>query len=122
MVSLQDLLARSDYVTLHCDLNPTSHRLLRRETFSLMQRKPVVINTARGPLISEAALLEALDAGTISGAALDVFEHEPLPVDHPLRRRSETVLACHNSNSSPSHWARIHERSARLVAEELGLV
>jgi len=121
LVSKEDLLAQSDYVTLHCDLNPTSHHLLRTETFAMMRRQPVVINTARGPLIEETALLEALDAGTISGAALDVFEHEPLPREHALRRHPKTVLACHNSNSSPSHWWRIHERSARLVAEELGL-
>ncbi len=120
-VSKDELFTRSDYITLHCDLNPTSHYMLGRDAFARMARHPIVVNTARGPLIQEEALIEALDAGAIAGAALDVFENEPLPRDHVLRRMKNTVLACHNSNSSPSHWWRIHERSARLVAEELGL-
>jgi D-3-phosphoglycerate dehydrogenase / 2-oxoglutarate reductase len=122
MAPLTELLERSDFVTLHCDLNSTSRHILNRDAFSRMKRKPYVVNTARGPLIEEGALIEALEKGIVAGAGLDVFEDEPLPRDHVMRRMPNTILACHNSNSSPSHWWRIHERSARLVAEELGLV
>jgi len=122
MLARDELLERSDFVTLHCDLNSTSHHVLNRDAFARMKRKPYVVNTARGPLIDEKALIEALNKGIIAGAGLDVFEDEPLPPEHVMRRMPNTILACHNSNSSPTHWWRIHERSARLVAEELGLV
>ena len=74
MTDFENLLERSDFVSLNCDLNPTSHHLMGMPEFSRMMRTAVVINTARGPVIDESALVEALAAGEIAGAGLDVFE------------------------------------------------
>ena len=113
VVKLDELLTRSDFVTLHCDLNPTSHHLLGDAQFAKMKDTAVLINTSRGPVVDEPALCRALAAGTIGGAGLDVFEHEPLPATSPLLKMNNVLLAPHNSNSSPAAWERVHRSSIR---------
>ncbi len=122
MHPLETLLAKSDFVALHCDLNETSHHILNAERLALCRPNTVVINTARGPLIDEPALVRALEESRIAGAGLDVFEDEPLPVESPLRRMPQVLLAAHNSNSSPQCWQRVHRNSVAMLFEELGLV
>jgi phosphoglycerate dehydrogenase-like enzyme len=85
MTSLGELLNEADFVSLHCDLNPTSFYLIGRNELRAMKSSAYLINTARGPIIDEAALVDALREKCIAGAALDVFEVEPLPADSPLR-------------------------------------
>jgi D-3-phosphoglycerate dehydrogenase len=121
MTSLQDLLQRSDFVSINCDLNPTSHHLINTQTLHWMQPQAVLINTARGPIVDEAALVAALQSKTIAGAALDVFEVEPLPLDSPLLTMDNVMLAAHNSNSSPAAWERVHWNTIRNLLEGLGL-
>lgn len=119
MVALDQVLSESDFVSVNCDLNPTSHHLLDAAAFARMRPETVVINTARGPIIDEPALIEALDAGQIAGAALDVFEEEPLPEDSPLRRMDNVMLAPHNANSSPEAWERVHHNTIRQLIDVL---
>jgi D-3-phosphoglycerate dehydrogenase len=121
MTSLEDLLARADFVSLNCDLNPTSRHLMNADTFSLMKPSAVLINTARGPIVHEAALIEALQAGRLAGAALDVFEMEPLPPDSPLMQMDNVLLAPHNANSSPAAWERVHWNTIRNLLDGLGI-
>jgi D-3-phosphoglycerate dehydrogenase / 2-oxoglutarate reductase len=121
MTDLSALLAESDYISVNCDLNPGSHHLLNREAFSRMKPGAVLINTARGPIVEEAALIAALQAGRIGGAALDVFELEPLPGDSPLRKMENVLLAPHNSNSSPSAWERVHRNTINNLLDGLGI-
>jgi D-3-phosphoglycerate dehydrogenase len=119
MLPLEAVLKQADFISLNCDLNPTSLHLLSHTEFALMQPTAVVINTARGPVIDEAALIAALSAGQIAGAGLDVFEHEPLPADSPLRGMDNVLMAAHNANSSPSAWERVHQNTVRQVLEVL---
>jgi len=121
MTDLDSLLAESDFVSVNCDLNPTSHHLVNARTLTRMRPAAVLINTARGPLVDEAALVAALKAGTIGGAALDVFEVEPLPADSPLKQMDNVMLAPHNSNSSPAAWERVHWNTIRNLLEGLGI-
>ncbi len=121
MTSLEYLLSNSDFVSINCDLNPTSYHLMNAKTFALMRPSAVVINPARGPIVEEAALVEALQAGRLGGAALDVFEVEPLPPDSPLMKMDNVLLAPHNSNSSPVAWERIHWSTVKNLLEGLGL-
>ncbi len=122
MRPLESLLAESDFVTLHCDLNATSHHILNAERLALCRPETVIINTARGPLVDEPALVHALEEGKIAGAGLDVFEEEPLPCDSPLRHMPQVLLAAHNSNSSPECWRRVHRNSVAMLFDGLGLV
>lgn len=121
MVSKEYLLQHSHVITLHCDLNPSSHHCLNSHAFKAMRLRPFIINTARGPLIDEPALVEALKQGIVSGAGLDVFDHEPLPLDSPLRSMENVLLAAHNSNSSPSCWDYVHRNSVNMLVEALKL-
>jgi len=108
MTGLEDLLARSDYISVNCTLNPGSYHLINAERLSLCRPGAVLINTARGPVVDEPALISALKNGVLRGAALDVFEVEPLPQDSPFRHMDQVMLAPHNSNSSPLFWERVH--------------
>lgn len=119
MVSLEDLLSRADYISVNCDLNPTSFHLINHSKFSLMKANAVIINTARGQVIDEIALIEALNSASISGAALDVFEVEPLPAESPLRNMDNVMLAAHNANSSPAAWEYVHWNSLRNLLDGL---
>ena len=121
MGSLEEVLAGSDYVSVNCDLNPSSRGLIDADRLNMMKESGVLINTARGPIVVESALIEALDSGRLSGAALDVFEEEPLPPESPLRRMENVLLAPHNSNSSPRAWEKVHWNSLANLFSGLGL-
>jgi len=120
MTDLASLLRRSDFVSVNCDLNPTSRHLINQETLALMKPDAILINTARGPIVDEPALVDALQGGRLAGAALDVFEMEPLPKDSPLLKMDNVMLAPHNANSSPAAWERVHRNTIRNLLEGLG--
>lgn len=119
MMSLADLLARADFVSVACDLNPTSRHLIDAAALARMKATAVLINTARGPVVDENALVAALRAGRLGGAALDVYEDEPLPTDSPLRVLDNVMLAPHNSNSSPMAWERVHRSTLDQLLDGL---
>ncbi|MFT6802533.1 MAG: D-3-phosphoglycerate dehydrogenase [Salibacteraceae bacterium] len=120
-VSLHELLHISDYISINCDLNETSYHLINEETLAMMKPNVVVINTARGPIIDEKALVCALEQNIIGGAALDVFEEEPLPLSSPLLKMGNVMMAPHNSNSSPFAWEFIHTNTINNLMVSLGL-
>jgi phosphoglycerate dehydrogenase-like enzyme len=94
-VERDELLARSDVVTVHLVLGERTRGLLGARELALMKRTAYLVNTSRGPIVDEAALITALRAGAIAGAGLDVFDEEPLPLDHPFRRLPGTVITPH---------------------------
>jgi D-3-phosphoglycerate dehydrogenase len=111
MVALEALLRQADFVSMNTDLNPTSYHLMSREQLEQMKPTAFLINASRGPVIDEPALVQALQNKSIAGAALDVFEDEPLPASSPLRRFDNCLLAPHNANSSPMAWEKVHENT-----------
>jgi len=119
MTSLTDLMSRADFVSINCDLNPTSHHLINKESLAGMKSNAVLINTARGQVVDELALIIALQAGDIAGAALDVFEVEPIPGDSPLLDMENVMLAPHNANSSPTAWEHVHWNTIRNLLNGL---
>ncbi|HWR91924.1 MAG TPA: phosphoglycerate dehydrogenase [Desulfobacterales bacterium] len=119
MVPLKQLLGQADFVSLNTDLNPTSFHLIGTPQFECMQPDAYLINTSRGPVVDEKALADALQKQRIAGAALDVFEDEPLPESSPLRSLSNCLMAPHNANSSPAAWERVHESTIRNLLKGL---
>ena len=96
LVELDKLLEQSDYVLINCPLTPQTRGLIGKRELQLMNSNAVLINTARGPIIDEAALIDVLMSGKIRAAALDVFEKEPLPVNSPLMSMNNVVLTSHS--------------------------
>jgi D-3-phosphoglycerate dehydrogenase len=119
MVALEELLAKADFISLNPDLNPTSYHLIDRKELDMMKTSAFLINASRGPVVNESALVQALQKGKIAGAALDVFEEEPLPANSPLRNLHNCLLAPHNANSSPKAWQRVHENTVRNLLKGL---
>ena len=95
LVAKDDLLARSDVVSIHLVLSERTRGLVGARELGLMKRSAYLVNTSRGPIVDEAALIRALGDGTIAGAGLDVFDEEPLPRDHPFRRLPNIVITPH---------------------------
>jgi phosphoglycerate dehydrogenase-like enzyme len=95
LVSKDELLTRSDIVTIHLVLGDRTRGLIGPRELGLMKRTAYLINSSRGPIVDEPALIQALRQGTIAGAALDVYDEEPLPLDHPLRQLPNTVITPH---------------------------
>ena len=95
LVAKDELLARSDIVSIHLVLSERTRGLLNARELGLMKRTAYLVNTSRGPIVDEAALVRALREGTIAGAGLDVFEPEPLPADHPFRSLPNIVVTPH---------------------------
>jgi D-3-phosphoglycerate dehydrogenase len=122
MTTKEELLGASDFVSINCDLNPTSYHIISSQELASMKRSAVLINTARGPLVDEPALVDALETGKIAGAALDVFEFEPLPPTSPLMAMPQVLMAPHNSNSSPRAWLNVHESTIRNLITGLAEV
>lgn len=121
MTSLNELLSASDFISLNCDLNPSSHHIIDAVAITKMKRGAILVNTARGPLIDEPAMVAALQQGHLGGAALDVFEKEPLPASSPLLGMENVMLAPHNSNASPEAWERVHWNTVRNLLDGLGI-
>lgn len=121
MTTLEQLLQKSDFISINADLNPTSRHLINSETLLLMKPEVIIINTARGPIIDQPALIKALEERKIAGAALDVFEDEPIPPDSPLLKMDNVLLAPHNSNSSPRAWERVHWNTIKNLLEGLNI-
>jgi glyoxylate reductase len=99
-VSLDELFARSDFVSLHCSLNEETYHLVGAEQLRAMKTSAILVNAARGPVVDTEALLEALREGQIAGAALDVTDPEPLPADHPLIGMPNVVVVPHIASAS----------------------
>ena len=121
MTTLEDLLKRSDFISLNCDLNPSSFHLMNEATFSQINPAAILINTSRGPVIDEPSLVSALQAGKLAGAALDVYEAEPLPADSLLTKMDQVMLGSHNANSSPTAWERVHQNTIDNLLTGLGI-
>jgi len=117
-ISLEDLLSRSDVVSVHCPLTAATRHLIGAPQLALMKRSAILVNTARGPIVDEAALVAALETGTIAGAGLDVFEDEPRV--HPgLLGRDEVVLVPHIGSATRATRARMAELALTDAARVL---
>jgi D-3-phosphoglycerate dehydrogenase len=117
--SLDALWPQCDVITLHVPLSPQTRHLLGRATLAKLKRGCRVVNTSRGAVIDEAALAEALHAGHLGGAALDVFETEPLPTDHPLCTAPNTLLTPHISSSTVESLDRMATDAAQGIIDVL---
>jgi (S)-sulfolactate dehydrogenase len=116
---LDDLLAEADAVTLHVPLTPETRHLITAGRLARMKRGAVLINTARGGIVDEAALAESLASGHLAGAALDVFETEPLPAGSPLAGATNLVLTPHVAGVTRESNARVSSMIAEKVAQAL---
>ena len=114
--SLDDLLADADVVSLHLPLTQETAQLLDRRAFATMRAGALLVNTARGGLVDQDALIEALDRGQLAGAALDVTDPEPLPTEHPLLARDDVIVTPHIASST-----RVGKRRMFVMAVEQAL-
>jgi D-3-phosphoglycerate dehydrogenase len=115
--SLEALLARADFVTLHIPLTPDTQHLINPQTLQLMKPGARLINTSRGAVVDEAALVRALQQGRLAGAALDVFQIEPLPADHPLVRAPNILLTPHIASSTGEALERMALQAAQGILD-----
>lgn len=118
-VDFPTLLETSDYVSIHSPLVPETKNLFNADAFKRMKRTAYLVNTARGPIVDEAALAEALDAGEIAGAALDVLAQEPPPADSPLFGRDNVILTPHTSFYSEESLIELQTKAAKEVTAVL---
>jgi D-3-phosphoglycerate dehydrogenase len=117
--SLAELLAETDVLSLHCPLLPETRHLIDATALSTLPPGALIINTARGGIIDEAALLQALDSGHIAGAALDVFEHEPPLPNDPLRRHKKVIATPHVAGVTPQALERMGVMAAECIVAAL---
>jgi D-3-phosphoglycerate dehydrogenase / 2-oxoglutarate reductase len=115
---LDELLARSDVVSIHLSLNEGTRGLIDRRRLGLLKPGAILINTARGAIVDEAALVEALQDGRIAHAGLDVFATEPLPPDHPLARLENVTLTAHAAFATREASERLLRTALEILAEE----
>ena len=118
-VDLPTLAARADYVSVHALLNAETRGLLNEAFFRRMKPTACLVNTSRGPVVDEAALARALREGRLAGAALDVFEEEPLAADSPLRRLDNVILTPHAAYFSSPAVAQVPKRCGEEIARVL---
>jgi glyoxylate reductase len=114
-VDLDTLLKESDFVSIHVPLMKETHHLINAEKLKLMKKTAYLINNSRGPVVDEKALYQALKEGRIAGAGLDVFEQEPTPMDNPLLKLDNVVVAPHISSAS----YETRSEMAKMVADNL---
>ena len=118
-VELDELLRRADFITVHAPLTEETFHLLGARRFALMKEGVFIVNTSRGPVIDEAALIAALRAGKVRGAGLDVMEQEPLPPDSPLREFDNVILTPHVASFSVEALAELYQLGAEIAVNLL---
>ncbi|MDR1935995.1 MAG: C-terminal binding protein [Candidatus Accumulibacter sp.] len=118
-VGFDDLLRHADYVSLHLPLSAQTRQLIGERQLSLMKPTALLVNTSRGALVDQRALIVALESRTIAGAGLDVFETEPLPVRSPLLKRSDVALTSHIGGYSDESAEQLRRMVARATADLL---
>ncbi len=116
---LEDLLASSDLVTLHCPTNAQTQRMINRESLARMKPGVLLVNLGRGGLVDGQALIEALQSGHVAGAALDVYETEPMPADCPLRSMENVLVHSHIASASARAVHNLRETAAGLALKAL---
>lgn len=112
---LDDLLRYSDIVSIHATLSEETRGLIDAKRFELMKPTSFLINTARGPIVDEAALCAALSSGQIAGAGLDVFDKEPLPASHPLTKLPNVVLTSHLGWPTDEMYSQFADAAADIL-------
>ncbi len=115
LMALDELLVRSDFVSIHCPLTPETRGLIGRRELELMRAEAVLVNTARAAVVDEKALLHALRHRNIAGAALDVFWEEPLPADHPIRDLDNVTITPHVAGAADD----VKRHHARMIIDDV---
>lgn len=118
-LSLDDLLGTADVVSLHCPLVPETTHLIDAAALARMKQGAILINTSRGPVVDEPALIEALKSGRLGGAGLDVFEQEPLPANSPLRGFANVILTSHAASVSEKAVENLQRKAAEAARDFL---
>jgi len=113
------VLKESDFISVHCPLNDSTRHLIGEKEFKKMEKKPILLNTSRGPIVDEKALIQALREGLLSGAGLDVLEKEPPDAQSPLLKMENVVLSPHVSFYSVESISELKRRTAKNVADVL---
>jgi phosphoglycerate dehydrogenase-like enzyme len=113
LTTVEEVFREADFVSVHSHLTPEKHRMIRAEHLRLMKPTAYFVNVARGELVDQAALVEMLREKRIAGAALDVFEHEPLPADDPLTKLNNVIITPHWNCSTTDVW----RATGRAMAE-----
>lgn len=119
LTDLDTLLKESDFISIHCPLNDSTRHLIGQREFGKMEKKPILINTSRGPIIDENALIQALIKGQISGAGLDVLEKEPPDSKNPMLKMENVVLSPHVGFYSVESISELKRRTAENVSDVL---
>ena len=117
LASFETVICESDFLSLHCPLTKETHHLINAEVFGKMKPGAFLMNLARGGVVDTAALVEALSGGQIAGAALDVFEQEPLPANHPLLKMDNVILTPHLASYSLEAVAQLRRDTARNIVK-----
>ena len=119
LVDLDTLLKESDFISIHCPLNESTRHLIGEKAFHQMKKRPLIVNTSRGPIIDEMALIEALKGGLVSGAGLDVLEKEPPDPQSPLLAMENVIFSPHVGFYSEESIRELNRRTAESVADVL---
>ncbi|ANU11022.1 hydroxyacid dehydrogenase [Planococcus antarcticus DSM 14505] len=119
LVTLEKLCQHSDYLSIHVPLNEQTEGMISRKEFAMMKKEAFIINTARGPIIDERALISSLQAGEIAGAGLDVLETEPIVADNPLLAMDNVILNPHSAFYSVEAETELKRKTAENVADVL---
>jgi D-3-phosphoglycerate dehydrogenase len=119
LTDFDTVLKKSDFISIHCPLNESTRHLLGEQAFKTMEKKPILINTSRGPIVDEKALIQALAEGRVSGAGLDVLEKEPPDPKNPLLKMENVILSPHVGFYSVESISELKRRTAENVSAVL---
>src|SRR6266536_3777625 len=118
-VPMETLLRQSDILTVHINSNAQTRGIIGEKEFALMKRGVLLVNTARGPIVSEPAMLKALETGQLGGVGLDVYDIEPLPMGHPLRRFDNAILMSHRGYATVEVMSERYEQAMNNILDYL---